>query len=302
MQDNIKTNFPKQNKNNPWILAVRIKTLPATISPVILGLSLAYHDNQLNVLVAIATLLAAVLLQIGSNLANDVFDFLKGADNQNRLGPKRVTQSGLLTPTQVKIGMVITFVCALLIGCYLVYVGGLPIIIIGTASIIVGILYTGGPYPLGYHGWGDAFVFAFFGLIAVSGTYYLQTGSVSSTSLLLGVSMGALSTAILVVNNLRDIKTDTQAGKETLAVRFGKLFARGEYVVLLVFACLIPIILAFRYNQLSLVLPIFSIPLTVRLIIRISIETGEQLNDVLVQTAKLMLIFSLLLSFGILLW
>ncbi|MBC8214411.1 MAG: 1,4-dihydroxy-2-naphthoate polyprenyltransferase [Candidatus Marinimicrobia bacterium] len=287
--------------NNSWLIAIRPKTLPAAISPVLVGIALAYHDNEFHLLVAIATLFAAVLLQIGSNLANDVFDFLKGADTENRLGPKRVTQSGLLTPSQVKNGMVVTFVLALFIGCYLAFIGGLSIVIIGIASIIAGVIYTGGPYPLGYHGWGDVFVFLFFGIIAVPGTYYLQTGIISAESILLGIAIGAISTAILVVNNLRDIKTDSKAGKKTLAVRFGTLFVKIEYILLLVIAYLIPTILALKWNQLSLFLPIFSIPLAVRLAIRLSTESGKFLNEVLVQTAKLLFIFALLLTFGILL-
>ena len=154
-----------------WILAVRLKTLPAAISPVILGSALAYHDKTFSYIICIVTLLAAVLIQIGTNFANDVFDFYKGADRDDRLGPIRVTQAGLIKPQSMIRAMWYTFSMAIFVGVYLAFVGGWPIVVIGLASILAGIAYTGGPYPLGYHGWGDMFVFIFFGLIAVPGTY-----------------------------------------------------------------------------------------------------------------------------------
>ena len=159
-----------------WLLAARLKTLPAAISPVILGSALAFHDGTCYLFICLMTLLAAMLIQIGTNFANDVFDFQKGTDREDRLGPLRVTQMGLISPGKMKRAMWLTFAMAICIGSYLAWIGGWPIVWIGLVSIAAGILYTGGPFPLGYHGWGDVFVFIFFGLIAVPGTYYLQLG------------------------------------------------------------------------------------------------------------------------------
>ena len=181
-------------------------------------------------------MLAAVLIQIGTNFANDAYDYLSGADNIERVGPTRVTSSGLLTANNVLRAMWIIFSLSICVGFYLAYVGGWPIVVIGLLSILSGVAYTGGPYPLGYNGLGDIFVFVFFGLIAVPGTYYLQTNYVSSESILLGIISGAFSTSILIVNNIRDIELDQKSGKKTLAVKFGKLFCQIEYVIMLFFA------------------------------------------------------------------
>jgi 1,4-dihydroxy-2-naphthoate octaprenyltransferase len=214
-----------------WMLAARPKTLPAAAAPVIVGSAAAFVDGAFQPLPALAALLAALLLQIGANLANDVFDFHKGADTQERLGPVRVTQSGMLSPEQVMGGMWVTFGLAALLGLYLAWVGGWPIILIGVASIAAAILYTGGPFPFGYYGLGDLFVFIFFGLVAVCGTYYIQVAALTPLAIWSSIPMGLLITAILVVNNLRDIDTDRQAGKRTLAVRLGTEGARWEYVL-----------------------------------------------------------------------
>ena len=219
---------------NNWILASRLKTLPAAISPVLVGVSLAIHDGEFKPVIAFMTFLAAVLIQIGANFANDVYDFLKGSDREDRLGPTRATQSGLISPENMKKGMCLVFAMAICVGFYLASIGGWPIVWIGLASIASAIAYTGGPYPLGYHGWGDIFVFIFFGIIAVPGTYYLQSGIVSYDSILLGIPLGALSTAILIVNNLRDADTDIKSDKRTLAVRLGKPFVKIEYIERLV--------------------------------------------------------------------
>ena len=164
---------------NKWILAARLKTLPAAASPVILGTALSYHEGIFHPFILLMTLLAATLIQIGANFANDVYDYQKGTDRDDRLGPKRATQSGLITPEKMKSAMWLIFSLAICVGFYLAFIGGWPIVLIGLSSIAAGIAYTGGPYPLGYHGWGDMFVFIFFGLIAVPGTYYLQTGTVT---------------------------------------------------------------------------------------------------------------------------
>ncbi len=283
-----------------WLLAARPKTLPAAISPVILGCALAYHDGSFYFFIFAMTLLAAVLIQVGANFANDVFDFQKGADRDDRLGPTRATQSGLISAEKMKKAMWQTFTLALCVGFYLAFKGGWPIVWIGLASIAAGIAYTGGPYPLGYHGFGDVFVFIFFGLIAVPGTYYLQSGTVNEMSLWMGAIMGMLSTAILVVNNLRDADTDELSGKRTLAVRFGKTFSKIQYSMLVLIPFLLPLYIWWEIkNELSLLLIFFALPIALHLIKQVLMLTGKDLNLVLVRTARFLFIFTLLLSVGL---
>jgi 1,4-dihydroxy-2-naphthoate octaprenyltransferase len=286
---------------NNWILASRLKTLPAAISPVLVGVSLAIHDGEFKPFIAFMTLLAAVLIQIGANFANDVYDFLKGSDREDRLGPTRATQSGLISPENMKKGMCLVFAMAICVGFYLASIGGWPIVWIGLASIASAIAYTGGPYPLGYHGWGDVFVFIFFGIIAVPGTYYLQSGIVSYDSILLGIPLGALSTAILIVNNLRDADTDIKSDKRTLAVRLGKPFVKIEYIVMMVIAFATPIYILQFWDEFSLYIILFLLPISIQHIQSLYTKTGEALNEVLVDTAKFLFHFSLLLSIGLIL-
>ena len=282
-----------------WLLAVRVKTLPAAISPVILGTALSYHDGIFYHFIFFMTLLAAVLIQVGANFANDVYDFEKGSDRADRLGPQRATQSGLISPTDMKKALWKIFALAIGVGFYLAYVGGWPIVIIGLASIAAGIAYTGGPYPLGYHGFGDIFVFLFFGLIAVPGTYYLQTGSVTEFSLWLGAVMGMLATAILVVNNLRDRDADIISEKKTLAVRFGKTFSKIQFIMLVMLPFVLPFHLWRQWNKMSFLLTLFTLPIAVHLIIQLFNNTGADLNKVLAGTARFLFIFTLLLSAGL---
>jgi len=286
---------------NHWVLASRLKTLTAAISPVLVGVSLAIHDGEFQLFIAFMTLLAAVLIQIGANFANDVYDFLNGSDREDRLGPTRATQSGLIPPEDMKKGMWLVFVLAICVGFYLASIGGWPIVWIGLASIASAIAYTGGPYPLGYHGWGDVFVFVFFGIIAVPGTYYLQSGFVSYDSILFGIPLGALSTAILIVNNLRDADTDIKSGKRTLAVRFGKTFVKIEYIIMMVVAFAVPIYILQFWDELSLYIILFLLPISIRLIQSLYNETGISLNPVLVNTAQFLFHFSILLSIGLIL-
>ena len=286
---------------NHWVLASRLKTLTAAISPVLVGVSLAIHDGEFQLFIAFMTLLAAVLIQIGANFANDVYDFLNGSDREDRLGPTRATQSGLIPPEDMKKGMWLVFALAICVGFYLASIGGWPIVWIGLASIASAIAYTGGPYPLGYHGWGDVLVFVFFGIIAVPGTYYLQSGFVSYDSILFGIPLGALSTAILIVNNLRDADTDIKSGKRTLAVRFGKTFVKIEYIIMMVVAFAIPIYILQFWDELSLYIILFLLPISVRLIQSLYNETGISLNSVLVNTAQFLFHFSILLSIGLIL-
>ena len=283
-----------------WLIAIRPKTLPAAIAPVIIGLSYAYHLGIFKPLVGLLTLLASVLIQIGTNLANDVFDFEKGTDTEERLGPKRVTQGGLLSAKQVKTGMVYSFISALLIGCYLVWIGGIPIVIIGTIAIISGYAYTGGPFPLGYNGLGDVFVFIFFGLIAVPGTYYLQGGELFDfTAISLGIIMGLLADCILIVNNIRDADNDIKTGKRTFVVLFGKPFSKIQYGLFTLFPFIYPFWLYHHsVPKLALFIVLFCLPIAIKNIIDVSNKSGSSLNQVLVNTAKLQFIYTILLAMG----
>jgi 1,4-dihydroxy-2-naphthoate octaprenyltransferase len=222
-----------------WGLAIRPRTLPAAASGVVMGSALAWYDGFFRLDATLGCLLAALLLQIGSNLANDVFDFERGTDTSERLGPIRVTQAGLLSSSQVKIGMGVIFVTAAFLGLYLAWLGGWPIIMVGIAAIISAIAYTGGPFPLGYYGLGDIFVFIFFGIASVAGTYFVQAGMVSTAAWWMTVPPGLIVTAILVVNNLRDFENDHKVGKRTLAVIFGEDFAKSEYLICMLTAFLI---------------------------------------------------------------
>ena len=281
-----------------WILAARLPTLPAAAVPVLAGSGAAQAAGDLSIAVLLVALAAALLIQIGTNFANDVFDFERGADTDERLGPPRVTHSGLLTPRDVRLGAAVTFGAAALLGLYLAWVGGWPILVIGAASIVAGLAYTGGPWPFGYHGLGDVFVFVFFGLVAVCGTYYLHTGDVSGLSLAAGSAVGLLITAILVVNNLRDRLTDERSGKRTLAVRLGDRATRAQYAVLVAKTYAIVAGMAIASSW-WLLLPLASLPLAVRVAASIVNGTeGRALNLTLKGTARLALVFGVLLAAG----
>jgi 1,4-dihydroxy-2-naphthoate octaprenyltransferase len=283
-----------------WLLATRPKTLPAAAAPVVLGTATAFNQGVFQLGPALAALLGALLLQVGANLANDVFDFQRGADVQGRLGPLRVTQEGLLTPTQVLLGMWLTFGLAALAGLYLIWVGGWPILVVGLLSILSAIAYTGGPFPLGYNGLGDLFVFIFFGLVAVCGTYYVQAGRLSALAVWTAIPAGVLVTAILVVNNLRDIPTDAAVGKRTLAVRLGLHGTRVEYRLLLVIAYLVPVLMVLlKVAGPWVLLAWISIPKALAVLRVVLEQEGRVLNTALAGTAQLALIYSLALSLGL---
>jgi len=282
-----------------WTLAARPKTLPAAAAPVIVGTAVAFSQGVFSPGPALAALLAALLIQIGTNFANDLFDFKKGADTAGRLGPLRVTQAGLLSPRQVMVGMWLTFGVSALLGLYLIAVGGWPILVIGALSILAGIAYTGGPFPLGYNGLGDLFVFIFFGLLAVCGTYYVQAGAVSLPVIWASVPMGLLATNILVVNNLRDIDTDRAAGKKTLAVRLGPAGAKAEYLLLLGLSYLVPLFMWLAgIASVWVMLTWLSLPLLKPVLHLVLNETGRPLNKALAGTARLELLYSFLFSVG----
>ncbi len=248
---------------------------------------------------ALACLAAALLLQIGANFANDVFDFQKGVDTHARLGPARVTQSGLLTPRQVKLGMWVVFGLAALLGLYLAWEAGWPVLLIGFLSILAAIAYTGGPYPLGYHGLGEVFVFIFFGLAAVCGTYFVLTGAFSAFSLWAAIPMGLLTVAILIVNNLRDIETDRITGKRSLAVIMGAEWTRREYIAVVGLAYLIPLVMWISGNaSIWIMLTLLSFPRFAGLIRVLYHETGRPLNKALAGTGQLELFYGLLFFAG----
>lgn len=284
-----------------WVMAVRPRTLPVSIGPVLVGTAVAWVEGGLRVGPAVAAGLGALCLQIGSNFANDVFDFEKGADTETRIGPPRAAQLGLLSPRALRAGMAVVFAIATLAGLYLATVAGPEILVVGAVSIVAAIAYTGGPYPLGYHGLGDVAVFLFFGLVAVPGTTWVQTGTLPTLAWLCALPVGALATAILVVNNLRDVETDAAVGKRTLAVRLGRSGARREWAALVVSAYLVPALLWAAFGQSPWVLiPLVSAPRAVRLWGVIArTEEGPPLNEALAGTAQLGFLFSLLLALGL---
>lgn len=280
-----------------WFLAIRPKTLWAAFSPVFVGSAMAYGDGYCNITLFLMTLLGATLIQIGTNFANDYYDYIKGADTEERMGPTRATQAGLISPQKMKWAFIITFTFAFFSGLYLAWHGGNVILIIGIISIISGILYTGGPYPLGYNGLGDIFVWVFFGPIAVGATYYLQAMQIRHEHIASGVAIGALATAILVVNNLRDMPTDRKVGKKTLAVRFGKTFTYFEYVFCLGVAFTLPIYLyLWNLKNEKIFIILLPIPLALILCKKVFILEGKNLNPILGKTALLLLLYSLFFS------
>lgn len=278
-----------------WFLACRPKTLSVSLSPVIVGTALAVHDaGHLLWLPLLAAALGAGFIQIGTNLFNDVGDFLRGTDTPERLGPKRATAEGWLTPTRVQAGAWLCFLLAFLCGIYLVAHAGWPIVAIGLASLAAGWAYTGGPKPIAYGPLGEIFVFIFFGLIAVGGSYYLQTLSLTPQALLLGTLVGIHAAAVITVNNYRDLDGDAGNGKNTLAVRLGRPATRWVYTAeILAPYCLLPGLMPLGWLA---ALPVLSLPLALRLIRRFHREAvGPAFNQLLAASAGLQLVFALLL-------
>lgn len=290
------------------MLAARPRTLPAAVVPVVVGSATAVAVRaQFHWGAFFAALIASLFIQIGTNFANDLFDFKRGADTEERLGPVRVTNAGLLTPAEVGRGTAVVFAVAFVVGMYLVYLGGWPIFVIGLASILFGLLYTAGPWPLAYHGLGDLFSFLFFGLVAVLGTHYVHTGGVYGGGLdalawWAALPVGLLVTAILVVNNLRDIPTDAVSGKRTLAVRLGDKNTRRQYVLFVAGAYVVPpLLLLTKMAGPAVLLPLLTIVSAWRLVrIVAGGAQGARLNDVLAGTGQLHLLYGLLLAVGLL--
>ena len=298
-------------------MAARPQTLPAAAAPVLVGSAVAAWAGVFQVLPAVAAFVGAALIQVGTNFANDYYDAVQGADTADREGFTRVTAGGLIEPAEVKRAMVLTFALAIVSGTYLVYVGGVPILVVGLVSVVCGVAYTGGPYPLGYNGLGDLFVFVFFGLVAVTGTYYVQAAAaaVDYGPLALGLApmdalglavvaslpIAAISTNILVVNNVRDKEEDAKTGKTTLAVAFGYGFARAEFVALLALAYGTPPYL-WLVDDLSIAVlaPLLSLPLAVSVARTVLTETkGAALNPALERVGQLLALYAVLFAFGL---
>jgi len=285
-----------------WVIASRPKTLPAAVVPVLVGSAAAASDNKFILLYALIALACSLLIQIGTNFTNDLYDYLKGADNGKRKGPLRVMVNGLITVAEMKAGIAIVFLTAFILGLYLVYTGGFFVLVIGIASILAGIAYTAGPYPLAYNGLGDLFVFMFFGVVGTVGTYFVQAHTFSYLPFLCSVPVGALITNILVVNNYRDIEEDRSANKFTLAVKLGRGFTRYQFIFLLFISFVMPLILFFGFNfKVWVFLPYLTFPIAFKLIKMLYSYTGKELNKTLELTARLSAIFGLLFSVGILL-
>ena len=293
----MKVNAPR---SHIWLAATRPRTLPAAVAPVLVGSALAWHDGKFDAAAAGLCLAFALLVQIGTNFANDYYDFVNGADTAARVGPRRAVASGLIAPATMKRAMAAVFAAAFLSGLGLVAWGGPWLIAVGVASILCGVAYTGGPYPLGYHGLGDLFVFLFFGLVAVGATYFVQAGRLTAEVWLAAVPVGLLAANILVVNNYRDVETDAVAGKRTLVVRFGRGFARAQFALSLGVALAAPFAFLARGHRPWCLLPLALAPMAWahRRRLRDS-KTPSELIALLGDTGKLLALYALLLAAGV---
>ena len=281
-----------------WLHAARPKTLPAGSAPVVIGTAMAFESGNLHVPSALCALAGSLLIQIGTNLANDYFDHAKGADKPGRLGPVRATQAGLISPAAMLRATALVFLLACVPGLYIVWRGGWPFVIVGLLSIMCGVLYTAGPYPLGYLGLGDLFVLVFFGPVAVGGTYYVQAHTFNRDVLLAGLASGLLSVAILTVNNLRDVDQDRLARKMTLPVRFGRTFARAEYGLALAGAIVAAPAILSAHHPAVLLAMLAALPAIPTLRTIVTTTDGPALNNALASTGKVLLVFSILFSIG----
>jgi 1,4-dihydroxy-2-naphthoate octaprenyltransferase len=286
-----------------WIVAARPRTLPAAVAPVLVGTALAGSEDVFHPLRFVAALVGSIFIQIGTNLSNDYSDARRGADTEDRLGPVRVTAGGLMPPRTVLVGTYVAFGLAVAAGLYLTAVAGWELLVVGIASILAGVLYTGGPRPYGYEGLGELFVFLFFGVVAVVGSYFVQVEDLRWEAFALAVPVGLLAAAILVVNNVRDIETDRRAGKRTLAVRLGRLAARRLYAAMLAVAFVAPVVIWIAGGLSAwLLLSLAALPLAPPLVRTVGTRTdGPALNGALAGTGRLLGIFSVLLAAGVLL-
>jgi 1,4-dihydroxy-2-naphthoate polyprenyltransferase len=284
-----------------WLLAARPRTLPAAVAPVLVGTALAGSEDVFHPLAFAAALVGSIFIQIGTNLSNDYSDARRGADTEDRLGPVRVTAGGLMPPRRVLVGTYVAFAVAVAAGLYLAAVAGWELLLVGAASILAGVLYTGGPRPYGYEGLGELFVFLFFGIVAVTGSYFVQTEDLRWEAFALAVPVGLLAAAILVVNNVRDVETDRRAGKRTLAVRLGRGRARRMFAGMLLLAFATPLALAPAISP-WLLLSLAALPLAPPLLRTVATRSdGAALNGALADSGRLLALFSLLLAVGVLL-
>ena len=286
-----------------WLMAARPRTLPAAVAPVLVGTALAWTEGSIDWIAFVAALLGALFIQVGTNLSNDYSDARRGADTEDRLGPVRVTAGGLVPPRQVLVATYVSFALAVLCGVYLIAIAGPILLLIGGASILAGVLYTGGPKPYGYEGLGEIFVFLFFGVVAVSGSYFVQREELPWEALVLAVPVGLLASAILVVNNVRDMETDRRAGKRTLAVRLGRERSRVLYSAMLAIS-FAAAALPWLFGSLSawLLLVLLCAPLAVKLARTVTTHSdGPTLNEALAGTGKLEFLFCVLLATALML-
>ncbi len=290
------------SKIQAWILASRPRTLAAAVAPVIVGTAITIHDSKFKPLAALVALLCSLLIQIGTNFVNDLFDFLRGTDKADRLGPVRAAVSGLLSVNEMKFGIYFSFGLSFLLGLYLISIGGWLVLMIGVLSILAGIAYTAGPFPLAYNGLGDIAVFIFFGFIGTIGTYYVQANEITAMAFWASIPVGALITNILVVNNYRDREEDSSNGKRTLIVIFGEKFGRFQYLFFMIISYVILFVVYFTFKkEIFVFLPLLSLPLSFKLIRMIFTLKGSELNKTLELTAKLSALYGLLFAVGILL-
>ncbi|PSP36353.1 1,4-dihydroxy-2-naphthoate polyprenyltransferase [Halobacteriales archaeon QH_10_70_21] len=302
------------SRTRAWLMAARPQTLPAGAAPVVVGTGLAVGDDVFAPLPAVFALVGALLLQVGTNFANDYYDAVRGADTDDREGFTRVTAGGLIEPAAVRRAMYATFGLAVVSGVYLVYVGGVPILVVGLASVVAGVTYTGGPLPYGYRGLGDLFVFVFFGLVAVAGTYYVQAaagagvvlpvglppGTLPARAVVAGLPAAGLSTAILVVNNVRDRETDAAAGKRTLAVILGSRASRLEWTALVGMAYAVPVVFWLDGASPAVLLPLATAPLAAAVGRTVWTRSdGAALNPALERTGRLLFAHSALFAVGL---
>lgn len=272
------------------------------MAPVLVGSAWAWHAGRFDAPAALICLGFALLVQVGTNFANDYYDFVKGADTAARVGPRRAVAAGLIAPAVMRRAAFVVFAAAFALGLSLIAWGGPWLLAIGVASVLCGLAYTGGPYPLGYHGLGDVFVFIFFGLVAVGATAFVQTGSVTLDVVLLATGIGLLASNILVVNNYRDVETDRVAGKRTLAVRFGRGFARGQFAFSLLAALALPAVVGWRLGSAWLLLPWLLLPLAWRHRQRLAeSKSPSELIELLGDSGKLLALYALLLAAGLVL-
>lgn len=290
------------SKLQSWLLASRPKTLLAAVVPVMVGSALAISMKKFYLPYSIVALLCSILIQIGTNFTNDLYDYLKGSDTIKRKGPRRVLATGLISVSEMRLAIILVFGLTFVLGLYLVYSSGILILWVGILSIFAGIIYTAGPFPLAYNGLGDLFVFIFFGIVGTMGTYYLHTQEISIIAFIVSLPVGALITNILIVNNYRDIEEDREANKKTLTVILGRTFSRWQYIFLIMISYLTSFIMYLNFNyKLWIFLPMLTIPISIILIKMLYTLKGQELNKTLELSAKFAGIYGLLLSIGLIL-